>query len=521
MECVRDLCAGFTTRDRLLLGGYALYLAFGYMSFESSTLLASGGFDASFLPSVFLIAVIAVRVAVYACAVLAFRKRDASVAFCVATSSVAGLLGFVVLGMLVQFSGLLPLEDIMPWLAFCGAALGFGGSLLGILWVRFATTFALRPLYLFVLFSNLASLVVYFLATLAPSFLHVPICAALFGVSALCSWRCLAQRPEKASCYEKPSFVRAWRVLWRPVLSTSVLAFMAGFMLQVVMLHPIPLNVFQGTSLVTQFVVVLVLLAPAVLVKKRFALESVYKAALPLSSAGFLLLPVIWNGAGGLANACAQLGILVAGTILWCMAADTARSYEVPSTPLFAACMFCTSAAQLAGTLFGFFRAESLQPGDVALTAVALAALYAVFMVSTFLFKDRSFKGALDRSEAGGGCGEGDARTEGVLAVSGSGGLSGLSGEGSPIASLSAEALREKHEADFEARCARVSDEAGFTPRECEVFALVARGKTNAAVAEELVVSENTVKFHIKSIYQKLGIHSKAEVAALVKDAGE
>ena len=42
MERVRDLCAGFTARD-LLLGGYALYLAFGYMSFESSTLLASGG----------------------------------------------------------------------------------------------------------------------------------------------------------------------------------------------------------------------------------------------------------------------------------------------------------------------------------------------------------------------------------------------------------------------------------------------------------------------------------------------
>ena len=54
-----------------------------------------------------------------------------------------------------------------------------------------------------------------------------------------------------------------------------------------------------------------------------------------------------------------------------------------------------------------------------------------------------------------------------------------------------------------------------------EVFALVARGKTNAAVAEELVVSENTVKFHVKSIYQKLGIHSKAEVAAIVEQEAE
>lgn len=49
----------------------------------------------------------------------------------------------------------------------------------------------------------------------------------------------------------------------------------------------------------------------------------------------------------------------------------------------------------------------------------------------------------------------------------------------------------------------------------------MARGKTNAAVAEELVVSENTVKFHVKSIYQKLGIHSKAEVAAIVEQEAE
>ncbi|MDO5043660.1 MAG: helix-turn-helix transcriptional regulator, partial [Slackia sp.] len=257
---------------------------------------------------------------------------------------------------------------------------------------------------------------------------------------------------------------------------------------------------------------------PALLVKKPFALESIYKAALPLSAAGFLLLPVIWNGVGGLANACAQLGMLVAGTILWCMVADAARAYEVPSAPLFAACMLCTSVAQLAGTLFGFFRAESLQPGDVTLTAVALAALYAVFMVSTFLFKDRSFKGASVRGETDDDCEEGDDRIEDALVGVGFG---KLSDRGTTSTSLSAEVLRKNREAIFDAQCARIAEQAGFTPREREVFALVARGKTNAAVAEELVVSENTVKFHIKSIYQKLGIHSKAEVVALVKGGDE
>lgn len=290
------------------------------------------------------------------------------------------------------------------------------------------------------------------------------------------------------------------------MLSTSVLAFMAGFMLQVATLHPIPLNVFQGTALVTQFAVVFILLVPALLVKKAFALESVYKAALPLSAAGFLLLPVIWNGVGGLANACAQLGILVAGIILWCMVADAARVCKVPSTPLLSVCMLCVSLAQLTGTLFGFFRAEYLQPGDIALTAVALAALYAVFTISTFLFKDRRFKDGSDRA---------DASAEDSFAASS---LDVSSTSREQAAALSAELLRE---AALDARCAHIAERAAFTPREREVFALVARGKTNAAVAEELVVSENTVKFHLKSIYQKLGIHSKAEVMKLIENHDE
>lgn len=253
---------------------------------------------------------------------------------------------------------------------------------------------------------------------------------------------------------------------------------------------------------------VVALLIPALVVKKAPALGAVYKTALPLSAAGFLLLPVIWNGVGGLANACAQLGTLVAGVILGCMVADAARARSVPVVPLFAVCMLCTSAAQLAGTLFGFLRAGSLQPGDVTLTAVALAAVYAVFMVSTFLFKDRSFKGASEASERLGGHADGAS-------------AQGESGEADVAVAFSPEALRARREADFEARCDGIAEQAGFTPREREVFVLVARGKTNAAVAEELVVSENTVKFHIKSIYQKLGIHSKAEVAALVEDGGK
>lgn len=55
-----------------------------------------------------------------------------------------------------------------------------------------------------------------------------------------------------------------------------------------------------------------------------------------------------------------------------------------------------------------------------------------------------------------------------------------------------------------------VSDD-GITEREKEVLALVSRGLRNIDVAQQLSVAESTVAWHIKSIYRKLGISSRAE----------
>ena len=49
---------------------------------------------------------------------------------------------------------------------------------------------------------------------------------------------------------------------------------------------------------------------------------------------------------------------------------------------------------------------------------------------------------------------------------------------------------------------------AGLTAREVEVLRLVARGLTDAQVAEQLVISPRTVNTHLTSIYNKLGVDS-------------
>jgi len=52
-----------------------------------------------------------------------------------------------------------------------------------------------------------------------------------------------------------------------------------------------------------------------------------------------------------------------------------------------------------------------------------------------------------------------------------------------------------------------------LTKREKQALALISRGLRNGEVAEQLGISQNTVASHVKSIYQKLGISSRAEAS--------
>src|SRR5262249_22208636 len=60
----------------------------------------------------------------------------------------------------------------------------------------------------------------------------------------------------------------------------------------------------------------------------------------------------------------------------------------------------------------------------------------------------------------------------------------------------------------------------GLTKREREVAALVARGLSNRAIAQALVVSERTVESHVTNTLGKLGFTSRAQIAAWAVDSG-
>jgi DNA-binding NarL/FixJ family response regulator len=63
-------------------------------------------------------------------------------------------------------------------------------------------------------------------------------------------------------------------------------------------------------------------------------------------------------------------------------------------------------------------------------------------------------------------------------------------------------------------------DEAGLSEREAEILGGVARGLSNRAIAKELWLSDQTVKFHLHNIYRKLEVANRTEAARYAFDHG-
>ena len=64
----------------------------------------------------------------------------------------------------------------------------------------------------------------------------------------------------------------------------------------------------------------------------------------------------------------------------------------------------------------------------------------------------------------------------------------------------------------LEQGCARLAQEAALTARETQALGLLARGLSTARIEEELGIGRNTVKYHVKNVYAKLGVHSQQEL---------
>jgi LuxR family transcriptional regulator, maltose regulon positive regulatory protein len=70
------------------------------------------------------------------------------------------------------------------------------------------------------------------------------------------------------------------------------------------------------------------------------------------------------------------------------------------------------------------------------------------------------------------------------------------------------------------AGAARVRNVSILSPREYDVLLGLVRGQSNKVIARQLNLTENTVKFHLRRIYEKLGVSSRGMAAAVAREMG-
>lgn len=204
-----------------------------------------------------------------------------------------------------------------------------------------------------------------------------------------------------------------------------------------------------------------------------------YQMALPFVACGLLLLPLsdMWSIVG---VASYRIGYQYVYVILWVLWVFFSRRSETTSVWVIACGLASVQVSKLLGFLI-VVDAPVLTNQSWNLPLVSSVALFAIILFSLFAREDRleekSWEEVRPVSE------QGDDRSF----------------------------VSQNYEP------AAVS--FGLSPRETEVFYLLLRGRSRAYIAKDLVVTEETVKTHIKGIYQKAGVHTKQDLIDRVENA--
>lgn len=459
--------------------GYILYSVYVCTTFYSPTTISSV-VEIGYLPkALYLFFIILGRMVGFAIvtAVIMRKKGNPSRIALVAASAACGFIGFASMILVFQLTSVTDLGALLPWFYASGVWIGLGDSFLVVLWFAFVATMQIRRMYVFLVSSAVISAVLYYGCTFLPSPLPWVAAVLSFFVS-LALFSSVVRRTKFDSVSVDARFDRsAYRRLGRPLLGVVIMAFMAGLMMNVAGQENISLGTFQWTAAVTMFGLNAALLLPALLVPRAFRVPWLYKLILPLSALGFLLLPLVWDPSGrGMVNSFVQVGFTFTNVIFYCLIAEEYRCRKSSSLKTFSAMQLVVAIANFAGLFLAFFCIGYLEPGDVALTVTALAAVYAILVVTLVLFKDKNLAGRMSEDE----------RRHFVAPQS--------------IQPGSASSIES----------ARLSN------REQEVLGHLRQGRAPKTIAKLLVVSENTVRFHIKNIYQKFHVHSRAELMELL-----
>ena len=220
--------------------------------------------------------------------------------------------------------------------------------------------------------------------------------------------------------------------------------------------------------------------------------------------------------ARGIAYACFVM-------IMWCLFAHVAYVTGAPAVRVFGLGRGTSALGTTAGWLLGSQLAGHEMLDATSMFVVSCVMVLALLVVSMLVFNDRAVgmvlrmvgkRAAQDAQNGKDLAGGADSMKGALREVGGNLKSASLSSEQDGDEAQTGESDRA---GTWTRSCLDIAARFGLSQRETDVLFLLAKGRTIAFIADELGVSFNTAKSHIRHVYVKIGVHTKSELLDLVE----
>lgn len=399
------------------------------------------------------------------------------------TSTCIGAASLLILCVL---PGLLPLDAAIV-VSSTAALLGVAAGVMFVLWQQeYSLAGSYSACIILALASGLAALFVLFLFDFA-RIESRELLSPLFCLFSCILFFFLQHEQQDRVPQERriPSLKDFTLRFWHQIICVAAFAFIWEFILALGTEIADTYEILQ-VSAWTQILASVVLVSVWVWRKGQFGIQKLFTVSFPVAVTGFLLMPFL--------GAPFQLIVVCLCSLLFSIASvlmqvTCIREHERDgSDPLYVFGLFAgiVYAAMTAGYLAGHFLQVFGEFSLTHLLVIALVLVYGLSLVAFLLQSNRKkYNGNAEDSN----------RTEVDETVE-----DGVQGD-----------------AALQRACDELADTYGLSSRERDVFALIARGRNLPYMSEALFISKNTVRTHLKNIYQKLGVHDRQELLDLVE----
>ena len=334
-------------------------------------------------------------------------------------------------------------------------------------------------------------------------------------------------------------YAHLFKDFWRTMVGVAALAFASGLARGVAVIDVDEYDLVNIASMAGALLGAGTLLVCWLRTSFRFSLQSLFRIAYPVVATGLALFPFL--STWGL-DLFAALGYLVFSLVILLVMMQCAQiSRDRGTNPVFSYGMFGSAVyiAQAGGFLFGWFAhdIEVRGVGQSAFLSIATAWVLgmALFVSTGRLVRRRTAEPSgmgvavlpigerrSDQIEflsplVGGRVAERQAKNAGDSDAGAPGDVGGKpAGNGESLVGFDAggRTLVDR----LSKQCLVLQGRYLLSTRETEVMELIARGYGAGSIAEELFISENTVRTHSRHLYAKLGIHSRQELGQMLRE---